>query len=341
LGLSELIFQSAIWEQNEIDCQVSEGKRMSDSDQQGATTPIVSVIICTRNRADSLARTLTSLVVAASHVEIPWELQVVDNGSIDKTQAVVSSFEGKLPIRLIVENTPGLSNARNAGVAKARGHYILWTDDDVIVDENWLSAYIAAFAKYPDCALFGGAATPLYEAPIQPWFVARERQLDGLLAIRYNPEWHEITQSRLPYGLNYAIRAVEQRTFPYDPDLGVAPGRRRGGEEIAVICAALAAGAKGVWVWDAKVHHMIPSHRQTSRYIWQFYRAQGYDFPVMPLTGTGIGVGGVAFKLAHRVARRWVGRTIRKWSGRDSWLLSHIELARTLGSIDRLRERQN
>jgi glycosyltransferase involved in cell wall biosynthesis len=314
---------------------------MSNSNQQSSTTPILSVIICTRNRADSLARTLASLVVAASHFEDFWELQIVDNGSTDNTKAVVLSFEGKLPIRLTVEDTPGLSNARNAGVLKARGRYILWTDDDVIVDKNWLSAYIAAFAKYPECALFGGAATPLYEAPAQPWFVARERQLDSLLAIRFNPEWHEITESRLPYGLNYAIRTAEQRAFPYDPDLGVAPGRRRGGEESAVIRAALSAGVKGVWVWDAKVHHMIPSNRQTSRYIWQYYRAHGYDFPVVPLAGTGIRAGGVRFKLVHRAARRWIGRTIRKWSGLDSWILSHIDLARTLGSIDRLRDRQN
>jgi hypothetical protein len=55
------------------------------------------------------------------------------------------------------------------------------------------------------------------------------------------------------------------------------------------------------------VHHMIPSHRQTTRYIWQYCRAHGYDFPVVPLTGPGIRVGSVPFKLVHRAARRRVG----------------------------------
>jgi glycosyltransferase involved in cell wall biosynthesis len=314
---------------------------MSDSDRQGANAPLVSVTICTRNRANSLARTLNSLVVAASHVNELWELQIVDNGSTDDTKVIVSSFEGKLPIRLIVENLPGLSNARNAAVANARGNYILWTDDDVIVHENWLNAYTTAFTKYTECVVFGGTATPLYETPTQPWFIARERELETLLAIRDNPEWHEITLSHLPYGLNYAIRTKEQRAFPYDPDLGVAPGRRRGGEEIAVICAILASGAKGIWVWDAKVQHIIPSERQNSRYIWQYYRGSGYDAPLVPVGDTDMRIGGIPLKLLHRAARRWVGRTVRKCSGQDSWLTSHIDLARTLGTIDRLLQRKD
>jgi hypothetical protein len=107
-------------------------------------------------KLDSLARTLASLVVAASHVEVPWELRLADNGSINKTRAVVRALRGQLPIQLMVEDAPGEIKCPDAGVTNAQ-HYILWTDDGVIVDENWVDAYIAAFAKYPERALFGGA----------------------------------------------------------------------------------------------------------------------------------------------------------------------------------------
>ena len=61
------------------------------------TRPFVSVIICTRNRAASLARTLDSIVVAARHICDPWELLVVDNGSTDSTAATIDNFIEKLP----------------------------------------------------------------------------------------------------------------------------------------------------------------------------------------------------------------------------------------------------
>lgn len=243
--------------------------------------PLVSVIICTRNRSASLARTLRSLVRAAAHVHDPWELLIVDNGSTDDTSATVASFSGQLPVRRVPEPKAGLSNARNAGVRESQGEFVLWTDDDVLVDEQWLNAWFRAFRDHPGEALFGGRSEPVYEPPEQAWFIANQHELRSLLAIRNTPEWATITRERVPFGLNYAIRGIEQRAHPYDPRLGVAPGRRRGGEEVAVIREILTEGGTGRWVWDATVYHLIPTERQTEAYIRQFYSAHGYDHPVV------------------------------------------------------------
>ena len=241
---------------------------------------LATVIICTRDRHASLARTLGSLVTAAARVTDPWELLIVDNGSTDATPDTIAGFADRLPIRRVAQPVPGLSNARNAGVRESRGEFVLWTDDDVLVDENWLAAYFDAFRRHPDTAVFGGRSEPVYEEPVQEWFRANQRELQSLLAIRDEPAWVEITPTRVPYGLNYAIRGREQRAHRYDPELGVAPGRRRGGEEVALIRAILAAGGTGRWVWDATVFHLIPAARQRRAYIRQFYTANGYDFPI-------------------------------------------------------------
>jgi glycosyltransferase involved in cell wall biosynthesis len=246
-----------------------------------AAKPFVSVIICTRDRAASLARTLDSLVIASPHVKKRWELLVVDNGSSDGTADVIASFADRLPIRRVWQPVAGLSNARNAGVVEAKGDYILWTDDDVIVDERWLEAWFRAFRKHPDDAVFGGRAVPLYEEPPVPWFKANERYLTALLALRNRPDWKVISIDQLPWGLNYGIRADVQRTHLYDPALGVAPGRRRGGEEEAVLRSVLSNGETGHWVWDASVSHVIPIERQSASYILSYYRAAGFDVPIM------------------------------------------------------------
>jgi glycosyltransferase involved in cell wall biosynthesis len=241
---------------------------------------VASVVICTRNRAASLSRTLASLVEAAELVNDLWELIVVDNGSTDDTLAIVEAFSDKLPIRWVFEPEAGLSRARNAGVRVSKGDFVLWTDDDVLVDRNWLRAWFDAFHDHPGDVIFGGRSEPVYEEPKQEWFIANQNRLRSLLAIRDEPEWDVITLQRVPYGLNYAIRGQEQRTHLYDPELGVAPGRRRGGEETHVVRQLLAEGASGRWVWGATVFHLIPADRQTDAYIRRFYNAHGYQFPV-------------------------------------------------------------
>jgi glycosyltransferase involved in cell wall biosynthesis len=255
----------------------------------------VSVIICTRNRSSSLARTLQSVAQAAQAVAETWELIVVDNGSSDPTPEVVAGFEDRLPVRLVSESRPGLSVARNAGVAASRGDYILWTDDDVVVDADWLRAWFAAFRERPDDAVFGGRTEPFYEEPRQSWFIENQPHLLSLLAIRDEPDWVSVTPDRVPYGLNYAVRGVEQRLHPYDPNLGVAPGRRSGGEEVAVIRQILAEGGRGSWVWDATVRHVISAERQSETYIRTFYRALGFVHPI----------GGVAGSRKRKVHALW------------------------------------
>lgn len=99
----------------------------------------VSVVICTRNRADSLEKTLASL----AQVEVPpdWkaELLIVDNGSSDHTRTVVErSSHPAISIQYVHEPVAGLARARNTGLALARGQVILFTDDDVRPVRNWL-----------------------------------------------------------------------------------------------------------------------------------------------------------------------------------------------------------
>lgn len=298
--------------------------------------PAATVAICTRNRAASLARTLDSIVAAARDVDRPWELLIVDNGSQDDTPAVVERFADRLPIRRIAEPVPGLSNARNAGIVAARGGYIIWTDDDVLVDEAWLAAYLDAFARFPADAVFGGTAVPRYEEPSSRWFVAAARDLESLLAIRNHREWERIETDRVPYGLNFAIRIAEQRAHRFDPELGVAPGRRRGGEETAVIRAILREGGTGRWVWDARVFHLIPAARQTVGYVHQYYRSHGYDFPAIPLDARGPRIAGVPLRLGLTAAKAAALLAARRLAG-GRWARSLRDLARVHGTLDRFR----
>lgn len=255
--------------------------------------------------------------------EFLWDFLVVDNGSTDETLDTVRQFQTRLPIRVVSEQTPGLSNARNRGVQAALGAYLVWTDDDVIVQRDWLCAYADAFRRWPDAAVFGGKIIPVLEEPICAWFAECVGDLRDPLAARdFGNEVLSLSidQGRLPFGANYAIRTTEQRANLYDPELGVAPGRSRMGEESTVIRTILKTG-HGYYLPDSTVHHMIGADRQTISYIRSYYRAHGETAALVEdLQDTGT-IGGFPLWLWRRLLTEAIAYEVhRRLGSAREWL---------------------
>ena len=103
--------------------------------------PKVSIIVCTYNGARTLRECLASL----EKIDYPdYEVLVVDDGSTDETPGIIESFSY---VRKLHQDHGGLSNARNLGAAKARGSILVYTDDDCVADEHWISHLVAAFDR--------------------------------------------------------------------------------------------------------------------------------------------------------------------------------------------------
>jgi glycosyltransferase involved in cell wall biosynthesis len=151
----------------------------------------VSIIICTRNRADSLRPTLES--VGQATVPSGWnvELLVVDNGSTDSTEATVASMTlPNLPILYIREPRKGKGYAYNTGMDAARGQVFLFTDDDVRVPINWIEGMCRPIVDGEANAVQGGIRpAPHLERPwltgmLRVWLAAVEDPVcppEGLL----------------------------------------------------------------------------------------------------------------------------------------------------------------
>ena len=100
----------------------------------------VSIVICTRDRAASLQKTLASLEAMAVPEPCDAELLVVDNGSSDETAAVIDAFRpDALRVRALREPRPGKSRALNTALRSAHGEVFLFTDDDVRVPRDWIA----------------------------------------------------------------------------------------------------------------------------------------------------------------------------------------------------------
>jgi glycosyltransferase involved in cell wall biosynthesis len=102
-----------------------------------------SVVIATKDRQGYLQRAVASLVDQIA--PFPFEIIVVDNGSIDATRRVVEAFaNGAVAVRYVAEAQPNRAKARNSGVAIAAGRYVAFCDDDVLVPQGWIVAHAAA-----------------------------------------------------------------------------------------------------------------------------------------------------------------------------------------------------
>jgi len=299
---------------------------------------LVTVAICTLDRAASLRRTLESLAAMEVPGGLDWELVVVNNGSADDTDAVIRSFGGRLPVRCEIEPRRGHSPARNRAVDAARGDYIVWTDDDVVVGPGWLAAYAEAIRRWPDAAVFGGPIRPRFEPPTPPWLIEGREHIGTAFAERdlgAAVQPLSVEGNRVPFGPNFAVRAREQRAFRFDHGLGHAAGRERYGEETDVIERILAAGGTGYWLPDAQVEHCIGRQRQTIGYLLRYFAGQGETRAFLRAGEEGApALFGVPRWRLRILAERWLSyRLHRAVSPAAIWKPHLVEYAIACGEV--------
>ncbi len=250
----------------------------------------ITVAICTWNRCALLRQALEQMTKLSIPPDVQWELLVVDNNSTDATPDVANSFESRLPIRRIFEPKAGKSYALNRAISEASGDYILWTDDDALVDKLWLSAYYTAFKRWPDAAIFGGPVEPAFDGVPPPWLLqALSKVTHAYAGLDLGIEPFSLTQDAALFGVNMAVRKAEQERHLYDTKLGPRPNSSLRGEDIALVRALLLEdGVEGRWVPAARVRHFIPKERQSVRYLRGFYFGMGQSYGMQKDEQSGV-----------------------------------------------------
>ncbi len=237
------------------------------------TPPTWSLVICTRDRPDDLARCLGSLRRLAT--ARGGEVIVVDNASVTQhTARVVADHPG---VRYTREDRPGLNWARAHGARLATGEIVLYTDDDVVVDPGWVDALLAPFAE-PRVAAVTGLTLPLeLETEAQELF---ERY--GGLGRGFEPRTFDFTVLRpasagqVGAGANMAIRrrlVTELGLFETELDCGTAAAT--GGDTYAFY-RLLAGGHRVVYSPAALVWHRHRREREALARTLQGYSTGGF-----------------------------------------------------------------
>lgn len=230
-----------------------------------------SIVVCTYNRADSLAHTLGCLKKQQLRADIDWEVIVVDNNSSDSTRTTVEAAMAAFPqLRYAFESRQGLSHARNHGIELASGEIVLFTDDDVCPEPDWVQVILDSMAEH-GCDACGGYIAPVWEKQPPAWLTER---FYGFLAIKTDTiERQIISTSDTPFGANMAFRRdLFARHGAFDVTRGRMGNVLASGEDGELFERILNGGGKVMYFPHARVHHRVEAFRVEKAYFrrWRF-----------------------------------------------------------------------
>ena len=233
-------------------------KLMTASMEDKSKSSFVSVVICTYNRRNMLRDCLNS-IYAQDYPKSNFEVIVVDGGSTDGTKELCKDFP---LIRFIIESRLGLAYARNKGAELARGSIVAYTDDDCIVNKQWLKNLIVGFQVSESIVGVGG---PVY--PLHPEIIPRKILVKPALGLFDKGESVKLVRSLLTS--NSAFKLEIFKTIKFDETLGVT---RRGklimcGEDTDFCHSIISSGHKLLYTPHAKVYHQISKDRVRVPYM--------------------------------------------------------------------------
>jgi glycosyltransferase involved in cell wall biosynthesis len=236
--------------------------------------PLMSIVICTYNNAESLAITLQQVLSQKAFNPELVELVVINNNSSDSTAQILDSIDNTaITFRHYFEPRQGISHARNTGFEKAHGEYILYTDDDAEIPQYWLEKYLNKITVHNMDCMFGKISI-IWDMP-PPWWYETERYQGLFAALDYGDTELQICTKKYPFlSKNVCIKKnclVEIGGF--DPTLGRKGNILTGGEEILAFYRLIEAKKSVYYYPDIIVGHRLKLREYSEENITNQYLA--------------------------------------------------------------------
>ncbi len=241
----------------------------------------ISVLLPTFNRAESLKATLGHLArLDRSNLEV--EFVVIDNNSSDHTKRVIESFKGRMPLRPLFQRKPGKNAALNVALKKGGlGGVIVFTDDDVLPQRDWLVQIALACRRQPDYDVFGGKTYVVWPSESVPAWATSSAIIGwGFASNEDLGDWEgPYPAKRYPVGFNYWVRKEAMGNRRFNESLGPAPAARIIGDETAFQMDLQRAGHKILYCSRAVVGHCVQPELLTVEGMYRRARSAGRSAP--------------------------------------------------------------
>lgn len=245
---------------------------------------MITIIVCTYNRDRYIYECLSRL--ANNHTDAAWELIVVNNNSTDRTVSECQRFEQDYPAvdyHYVLETQQGLSFARNRGIQEAKGDWLVFLDDDAMVEPDYIDNLHKHLNYHPAAGAFGGAITPFFEQQTPDWL--SPWAMGFVSALDMGDKVCAFPKNKYPIGANMGIaKKVLEQVGCFNTALGRTKDNLLGGEEKDIFLRIHQAGYPILYFPNMGVKHCIPPHRTTPDFIARLGRGVGVSEQIRTLS---------------------------------------------------------
>jgi glucosyl-dolichyl phosphate glucuronosyltransferase len=303
----------------------------------------ISVLICTRNNAVRLRKTLSHIAACRIPPDVTWEVVLVGHRCEDGTAEVAGEMARSLPLAYCTETREGLSDARNSAIAASSGGLLIFTDDDVTPDPGWIEAYWQEFKASPTGSFWGGPIESDFEDENPDWNLIKlgPRSVKGL---DLGGNTRRLPNESVPFvGANWACsRDAILAAGGFDPSLGLNSGlaNPNAGEETDLMRRLIQAGLEAWYLPAARLHHYVPKGKVTLAHLARRHRAAGcYEARELP-AGRIVPLLEMPRWVVRRVMTRWAQWALAKIARRDGFA-EYLSLQEALGIAEGMRARRS
>jgi len=211
--------------------------------------PFISIVVCTYNRKNLLKECLTSIYLQ-DYPKSRFEIIVVDGGSTDGTKELCR--EEFPSVRLVIESKGELAHARNRGAELASGSIVAFTDDDCIVDKDWVKNLAAGFRFSRRIMGVGGPVYPLY-----PEMIPNKIYVKAALGLYCEGEELKLTQCIITS--NAAFKKEIFNATKFNEKLAVTRKKKSlsSGEDVAFCESIIRSGHQLLYTPYARAYHQV------------------------------------------------------------------------------------
>jgi glycosyltransferase involved in cell wall biosynthesis len=238
--------------------------------------PILTLLVCTYNRADDLADLLRTALSQQTDGSFTYEILVVDNNSTDATRRVVDEFvaRGHTNLRYLFEPRQGKSHALNTGLEAIRTPLYTIVDDDFVLPPGWVQRIVDVFRARPDVSFVSGKVLPFWQGTVPSWL--NHDHWSAVALADYGDREFEASSGNPVCLLACAFRLADVRAAGgYDTALGVSARQIGGVEDLEILQRLWKSGRKGVYVPTISFQHKVGASRLTKRYHRRWHAGHG------------------------------------------------------------------
>jgi glycosyltransferase involved in cell wall biosynthesis len=217
----------------------------------------VRVLIPTFRRPELLRAAIGS-VLARQQIAVDIEIVVIDNDPAGSARSAAVDFSstGAMELRYVCEPGPGISHARNTGVAASRGAYVAFLDDDETAAPLWLASFLATMEAHVAGVVVGPVRPRFPDGVPVSAYARRVYERDAQTSTGQAIQWSGIGNSLLRRDRCLAA------AVPFDPQFGLS-----GGEDTIFLARLRERGRRLVWCAEALATEEIPADKLAPAYL--------------------------------------------------------------------------